>query len=599
MRKAETILAIIRERGQKRQPLERVYRLLYNPNLYLRAYARLYPNKGAMTAGVTDETVDGMSLDKINQIIDDLRDERYQWTPVRRVYIPKSNGRRRALGIPTWSDKLLQEVIRSILEAYYEPQFSKHSHGFRPKRGCHTALREVQKTWKGTKWFIEGDISNYFDSIDHNKLIEILKKHIHDGRLIELIRQLLRAGYMENWKYGRTHSGTPQGGIISPLLANIYLNEFDQWVTSTLIPAYTKGQVRKRNPESRKIEHKLRRLRQKGQGGKEAKELLKARRQIPSKDPNDQGYRRLKYVRYADDTLFGFAGPHHEAKEIKRLIAEWVYEELKLTLSDEKTLITHATTQKARFLGYDIYVQRANHKLDKLGRRATNGVIGLSVPRSVIESKSRLYMRNGKSHHRYEYINNSDYDIVVAYQQKYRGLVQYYKLASNLWRLGKVYWMMKQSLLKTLANKHKTTVNAMFKKLADTHQLADGKILKCLTVRVEREGKKPLIARFGGIPLTREKDAIVQDRKPPSLVGGRSELIQRLLAEKCELCGATENIEVHHIRALKDLNQPGRKKKPAWAEIMAARNRKTMIVCRECHVKITYGKPLENHKSSE
>lgn len=599
MRKAETILAIIRERGRKGLPLERVYRLLYNPDLYLRAYARLYSNQGAMTAGVTDETVDGMSLDKINQIIDDLRHERYQWTPVRRVYIPKANGSKRALGIPTWSDKLLQEVLRSILEAYYEPQFSKHSHGFRPKRGCHTALREIQKTWKGTKWFIEGDISKCFDSIDHNKLIEILEKRIHDGRLIELIRRLLKAGYMENWKYRQTHSGTPQGGIISPLLANIYLNEFDQWVTSTLIPAYTKGKVRKRNPESRRIEHKLRRLRQKGQGGKEAKELLKARRQIPAKDPQDQGYRRLKYVRYADDTLFGFAGPYYEAKEIKRQIAEWVGKELKLTFSDEKTLITHATTQKARFLGYDIYVQKADHKLDRLGRRATNGVIGLGVPRSVIESKSREYMRNGKSHHRYEYINNSDYDIVVAYQLKYRGLVQYYKLASNLWRLGKVHWIMRESLLKTLANKHKTTVNAMAKKLSDTHQLPDGKTLKCLTVRVEREGKKPLIARFGGISLTRQKDAVIQDRKPPSWISGRSELIQRLLAEKCELCGATENIEVHHIRALKDLNKPGRKKKPAWAEIMAARKRKTMIVCRECHVKITYGKPLENRKSSE
>src|ERR1700676_2468692 len=167
MRNANTILELIRKRGKKGLPLERVYKLLFNKDLYLMAYGKIYRNKGALTHGVTDETPDGMSLKKIGAIIEALRYERYQWLPARRTYIPKKNGKKRPLGMPVWSDKLVQEVVRLILEAYYEPQFSDHSHGFRPKRGCHTALSEVQKTWKGTIWFIEGDISKCFDSFDH------------------------------------------------------------------------------------------------------------------------------------------------------------------------------------------------------------------------------------------------------------------------------------------------------------------------------------------------------------------------------------------------------------------------------------------------
>jgi group II intron reverse transcriptase/maturase len=216
MRSAETVLAIIRERGKQGLPLEDIYRQLYNPLLYLRAYAKLYPNTGAMTPGSTTETVDGMSMQKIEQLIDDIRHERYRWTAVRRVYIPKKTGKLRPLGLPTWKDKLLQEVIRSILEAYYEPQMSEHSHGFRPERGCHTALREVQANWTGTRWFIEGDIAKYFDTINHDVLMEILSEQLQDNRFLRLIRHLLQSGYLEEWKFHHTRSGAPQGGVITP-----------------------------------------------------------------------------------------------------------------------------------------------------------------------------------------------------------------------------------------------------------------------------------------------------------------------------------------------------------------------------------------------
>jgi retron-type reverse transcriptase len=213
MRTATTILGIIHERGKKGLPLERVYRLLFNRDLYLMAYGKIYRNDGATTPGSTSETVDAMSLRKIESIIDVVRQERYRWTPTRRVYIEKKNStKKRPLSMPTWSDKLLQEVIRLILESYYEPTFSNASHGFRPQRGCHTALQEIDRTWRGVSWFVEGDIQACFDSLSHDILLTTLAEHIHDKRFIRLIRGLLRAGYLEEWKYNTTLSGAPQGG---------------------------------------------------------------------------------------------------------------------------------------------------------------------------------------------------------------------------------------------------------------------------------------------------------------------------------------------------------------------------------------------------
>lgn len=248
MRTAEAILGIIRERGQLGLPVERMYRHLYSRGLFLRAYAKLYANKGAMTTGVTSETVDGMSMKKIDTIIGALRQERYRWTPARRTYIPKSNGKQRALGMPTWSDKLLQEVVRSLLEAYYEPQFSPHSHGFRRGHGCHTALQEITRRWRGVKWFIEGDICAFYDNIDHDILLDILAERMHDNRFLRLIGDLLRAGYLEDWRYNVTFSGVPQGGVVSPILSNLVLDKLDRFVEQSLIPAYTRGRRRKTHP---------------------------------------------------------------------------------------------------------------------------------------------------------------------------------------------------------------------------------------------------------------------------------------------------------------------------------------------------------------
>ena len=586
MRTAKTILTVIHERGKQDKPLERVYKLLFNRELYLIAYAKLYPNNGAMTKGVTEETIDGMSIQKIDMIIEQLRQETYYWRPARREYIPKKNGKHRPLGIPVWSDKLLQEVIRMILEAYYEPQFSEHSHGFRPKRGCHTALQEIQ-TWKGTRWFIEGDISSYFDTIDHDVLITMLSRQIQDGRFIRLIKNMLEAGCLDDWKFHKTISGTPQGGVISPLLANIYLHQFDKWVGEELIPQYTRGKKQKANSAYNRLSRRIKCYQDKGDY-KKAHQLIVERRNLPSVDTYDTSYRRLRYVRYADDFILGFTGSKAEAKAIKKQIGDFLNTKLSLELSQEKTLITHATGESAKFLGYEIKAQRVNDYIDNKGRRSANGVIALFVPASVIESKCRQYMKNGKAIHRNNLLHDDDFSIVQTYQQEYRGLVQYYILAQNLSWFSKVYWYMETSLLKTLAFKHKSSINKMLAKYKTTTTSTNGRTVPCLQVVVPREDKPPLVATWGGILLSYKKKAVIEDA-PYQVYGGRTELIKRLLANKCELCGSEENIEVHHIRKLADLNKHNGKLVPKWKEIMSARCRKTLVTCRDCHHAIHNG----------
>ena len=497
MQSAETVLAVLRERGRRGLPCEELYRQMFNKSLYLLAYGGIYSNQGAMTPGACDETADGMSEAKIDQIVAAMRGERYRFAPVRRVHIPKKNGKLRPLGLPSWSDKLVGEVVRLLLEAYYEPSFSGHSHGFRKGRGCHTALREVQNTWTGTVWFIEGDISDCFGSIDHDILITILAERIRDNRFLRLIRNMLKAGYIEDWQYHETLSGTPQGGVVSPLLSNIYLGKLDEFVERELIPQYTRGGRRKRNPEYERIMRQRRRARQRGDRA-QARDLARQMHTLPSMDPMDPGYRKLLYIRYADDHLLGFAGPKAEAEEIKARLAAFLRGNLALELNAGKTLITHARTRAARFLGYEITAQHSSTRIVK-GRRSVNGQIALRVPLDVITARCARYRRRGKPWHRSSLQNLPDYDIVRIFGAEYRGVVNYYLLAPDVWRLSKLRWNAETSMLKTLPAKHKSTVTKTAARYKAKVITADGP-RTCFEARARREGRPDLVARFGGIP---------------------------------------------------------------------------------------------------
>jgi len=601
MQETEVYLGLLRERGKRGLPLKRVYRQLYNLRLYLSAYGRIYRNAGAMTPGVTQETVDAMSLEKIRDIIQAVRLERYQWQPARRTYVPKKNGKKRPLGMPVWSDKLLAEVIRSILNAYFDGTFSEHSHGFRPERGCHTALREIYHTWKGTTWIIEGDIADCFGSLNHDLILSALAEPIQDGRFLNLIKRLLDAGYMEDWTFNKTLSGVPQGSILSPVLSNILLSKLDRFVETDLLPQYNKGSRRKTNQAYRSLMNRAHRLRKNGR--KEAAQKSKRQAQkLPAIDPQDPDYRRLKYCRYADDFALAFIGPKAEAEAIKQRLRTFLHEELKLELSEEKTLITHTRDSAAKFLGYEITTRQSNTKqtLDRNGYRgrSINRDIGLKVPQQVVREKCKRYRRNGKPIHRAELLNESDYTILATYQLEYRGIVNYYRMAFNLHTLQKLKWVMEQSLTKTLAAKHKISVRKVYQKYQAELDI-DGKIYKGLQVMVPREGKKPLVATWGGIPLIWDINTSIEDQVK-QYQWNRSELEKRLLAQECEQCGATratDYIEVHHIRALKDLEKYTGREKPQWVQIMASRKRKTLVLCHTCHMDIHYGRSPRNKVS--
>jgi len=598
MQSAETVLDVLRDRGGRGLPLERLYRQLFNPDLYLMAYGRIYANHGAMTPGACGETADGMSMAKIGGVIDALRHERFRFRPVRRAWIPKKNGKKRPLGLPSWTDKLVGEVIRLLLEAYYEPQFSARSHGFRPRRGCHTALTEIVYNWTGTTWFIEGDISDCFGSIDHSVLLRILGESIHDNRFLRLVKQMLQAGYIEDWEWNATLSGAPQGGVISPLLSNIYMDRLDRFAETVLTPEYTRGKARRKNPAYREVENAIKRIRQRLAYWKEHTETAEVRnlrkrlRRLPSGDPLDPGFRRLRYIRYADDHLLGFTGPRSEAEQVKQRMATFLRDELGLELNQEKTLITHARTGAARFLGYEITTQQASEKISRGGRinrgmRAANGNIGLRVPLDVIRAKCAPYLQHGKPE-RLDFLRDrSDYDIVGIYGAQYRGIVQYYLPAGDVWRLDRLRTAMLTSMLKTLAARHDSTVTKMASKFKTTIPTPYGP-RRCFEARIERNGRKPLVARFGGIPLKRQKKAVIIDFPTAPVAPRRSgsELLRRLGHRHCEICGNPGQVQVHQVRKLADLTAAPGQPQPAWAQLMAEMRRKTLIVCSHCHKSI-------------
>jgi hypothetical protein len=431
-------------------------------------------------------------------------------------------------------------------------------------------------------------------------ILNTLSEHIHDGRFIKLMRKLLDAGYMEDWKYNPTLSGVPQGGIVSPVLSNILLDKLDKYVETVLIPKYTKGSEKRYNREYIRLMQRARRQRLNGNAAM-ARQWRRQAQKLPTRNPNDPQYRRLKYVRYADDFLLGFIGPREEAEEIKQQIGTFLHDELKLELSQTKTLITHARSEAARFLGYEITILQADRKRTAQYRwnvgkktkcRNINGGIGLRVPRDVISEHGQRYKQGQKAKHRPERTHESDYDILMQYQSEYRGIANYYRLAHNLSApLGKLKWTMENSLAKTLAVKHHMSVAKVFEKYK-TEIEVEGQRYKVLQVSIPRPGKKPLVATWGGIPLTWDIQATLEDQPLTKGYRGRSELERRLLANICELCGSTDNIEIHHIRAMKTIHEyPGREK-PEWVKRMIALSRKTMALCRTCHVDVHAGRPL-------
>lgn len=577
----------------------RLYRILFNEEMFYVAYQNIYASEGNMTKGSDGETIDGMRLSRINKLIDSLKDESYQPQPSRRVNIPKKNGKTRPLGIPAINDKLIQEVVRMVLESIYEASFEYVSHGFRPKRSCHTALAQVQKEFSGSKWFVEGDIKGFFDNIDHDVLIRILQERIADERFIRLIRKFLNAGYIENWTFHKTFSGTPQGGIISPILANIYLDKLDKYMKEYTL-YFDKGAKRKPTRERMDFENERKRLVRKlpkvENEAERAKVIAmikaneKARILYSSCDEMDENYKRIKYVRYADDFLMGVIGSKEDAKTIKEDIKNFLNDKLKLGLSDEKTLITH-TEKTARFLGYEIFVRKSDApRRDKKGRlrRSYNKRVYLKISMEVIKKKLFDYgvlefrYHNGKEiwkpKCRSGLIFNDDLEILDRYNREIRGFYNYYSLANNCSELHNFKYIMEYSMYKTFAGKYKSSVRKIQNKYKKN---------KLFTVKYETKGgvKQRHFYNSGFKRKDPMNDTKI-DNHPNSICdAGRTSLVARLKAEQCELCGAKGSLVMHHVRRLKNLDG-----KKSWERHMIARKRKTIAVCESCHQYIHLGK---------
>jgi len=610
-------LRAISEVARKGRRVKDLRRLMNHPDLWMQAYLNIQGNKGALTRGTDTTTMDGYSPERAANLVELIRERRYKPKPVRRVNIPtKVAGKMRPLGIPSADDKLVQEVVRTILERIYEPLFKDSSHGFRPKRSCHTALRSMQKGWTGTKWFIDIDIKGYFNNINHDILMELLKKRIEDTQFLDLIRDMLKAGYVEDWQYHKTYSGTPQGGIVSPILANIYLHEFDEYMEQKK-QEFDQGKARRETREWHNVTtylgyHRKKIDALKGDISPEAmlrrerheqrvQELSAEQKRLPASDPLDPTYRRLFYVRYADDYLIGIIGSKQEAETVFTEVKTFLNKNLKLDISEEKSGIHHAKEGTA-FLGYAVqnytseYMSKVRSPVyTRVGaalRRNMREKLQLRIPQTKM---SEFCQRKGYGDYgmlqpsrKPIWLQMDDEEILLGYNAEMRGIANYYALATGAKQgLNKLMYMAESSFLKTLANKHDTTASQIASKLRQGNDL--------IVTTYTKEGKSK---RYKLFKLRHWKSPQATDDVDKMPLTGtylrfnRSSLEQRLGASICESCEREGGyFEVHHVKKLKDVQG-----KQGWEQIMSARKRKTIVLCMECHDLLHAGKLSNRQK---
>lgn len=586
-----------------------LFRLMKAPLLWELAYQKIAPNKGAMTPGVDGETFDGFSPEKVRSIISRLADGTYRPSPVRRVYIPKANGKKRPLGVPTTEDRLVQEVVRTLLEQIYEPLFSQHSHGFRPGRSCHTALEHIRATWTGVKWLVDVDVVGFFDNIDHDVLLGLLEKRIADRRFIALLRGMLKAGYVENWVFHKTYSGTPQGGVVSPMLANIYLHELDELMEAK-VAGFNRGGKRAPSVEGRRIMNRLARLRKqvdqlradRGEDDPQIASLLdeigrlKAERMtVPATDAFDPNYRRLRYCRYADDFIIGVVGSKEEARQQMAEVRAFLAERLKLAVSDEKSGI-HKASDGARFLGYEICTttNRNPHRAIFNGRptlrRGLADRLKLRVPRDRV-----VGFVNGRGWGDYDAFRprqrpaltlSSDVEIVLAFNAEWRGFANYYALADDVKRkLNKGGYFALMSCLKTIAAKHRSSVPKVAARMrvgTDFYvRFKVGDEARAIKIWQLKDLRRD-VRTWGGLDMP----------PSPQFVFSRTEMVERLNARQCERCGGTDQpCEVHHVRRVAEMEYAGL---PRY--MRAARQRKRVVLCEPCHNAVHAHEPTDKQR---
>jgi len=569
-----------------------LYRLLFKPELYILAYERIKSKPGNMTPGTDQETIDGFGIDEIRKLIDEMRTEKYQPSPVRRALIPKSNGKMRKLGIPSARDKIVQEVVRLILEAIYDSPhgayFKDSSHGFRSSRSCHSALKEIQGKWSGTTWFLEGHIKACFDDFNHEILVAIMRKKINDERFLNLIWKFLNAGYQDlDGSRKDSLAGTPQGGIVSPILANIYLHEFDEYVEQ-LQKELEKGELRRPNPEYRQLQRRRHYLAKIGKiDTEEYRELGVQMRKLPSLDPKDPNFVRVHYVRYADDWVVGVTGPKRLAEEIREKVRQFLKAKLDLTLSEEKTVITNARTSDAKFLGYRIRLGRSKTAEQKqtlstnasgknFKRRSTGMQIVLRAP--IDELIKKLCQKGfcnaqGRPLHKKAWTLLDEDQIINLYSSINRGLQNYYRPTDNWAELSRIQYILKFSLAKTLAAKKQVPITRIIKD-------------KGIRVNVTRKGQQRTIVFYRNSDWTTDRKAFTNSPTIDLVRMNERMRTRSKLGQPCCICLENFGVAMHHVRHIRKMTE---KQVRGFTGLLAKLNRKQVPVCQECHRKIHRG----------
>jgi group II intron reverse transcriptase/maturase len=544
--------------------------ILCDIDILIASYSKLKSSPSNLTPGLNTETLDGINKPWFEKLKKDLRTNAFQFRPARRIYIPKASGKgTRPLGVASPRDKIVQGAMQFVLEAIFEPQFTTHSHGFRPGRSCHSAFGEIKRTFTSVNWFIEGDISKCFDSFDHKLLIHLISKRIKDKGFSDLLHKALKAGYLFQSQYFSPELGTPQGSIVSPILCNILLHGLDKFILEQK-KEFEVGSRRKANPRS---------LTRAGQID------IVHNEQISSRLHNDPGYKRLRYVRYADDFLIGVIGSKENCVEIRDKIHAFLLDELKLNLNLDKTKITHARTEAAHFLGTDIRItppKKRPIRIIKRGgqtyRSRTNIPTLLHVPTNKLVTKlieKGFAKPGGKPTGSRRWLHFENHQIVKLFYQIWLGIKAYYSFADNFCNLGIIFYILKFSCVLTLALKLKLkTANKVFAKFG-----------KEITIR---DGKGQILASFKYRSLAKTRKFLKSDISKLNPMARLERLANATFRTKdvldnpCIICGATENIEMHHVRKIR--NSSRAIKSDFLTSMMSRMNRKQVPICRPCHI---------------
>jgi group II intron reverse transcriptase/maturase len=572
-----------------------LYRLMFEEDLYIVAYERIKSKPGNMTPGTDGKTLDSFSLKEIQHIIQLMRTEHFRFKPVRTTFIPKANGKMRKLGMPCIRDKVVQEVIRMILEAIYDSPYGAYfrptSHGFRPKRSCHTALKEIRDKWSATNWLIEGDIRACFDEIEHHTLIDILRKKIADERFINLIWKFLHAGSLDiRGRRRDSLAGTPQGGIASPILANVYLNELDEFVEQ-LQTKLEKGTAKRPNPTYRSLRKQRMRMAKKGLSKtREFREISRRMRSIPSAMVNDPDFVRIKYLRYADDWIIAVSGSHALAEEIKQEMKIFLKETLKLTLSEEKTHITNAKTEEAFFLGTSIHMgsvgkiklTTSTNSSGRMFKRRSVGwetVMKAPMQRLIKRLSSKGVCTSlGVPTSKAGWTHLDTDQIINLYSSINRGIQNYYRFVDNWSNLSRIQYLLDYSLAKTLAHKFKISLPKVFKRF--------GKIIK--TTLRNKSGDERTVTFYTNRDWSKARDAFNTGNPGVDLLLLATRLHTRSkLGKPCCICNKQGQTVMHHVRHIRKLSD---KREPTgFNRILRALNRKQIPICSACHHRIHRG----------